>query len=48
VPELAAGAERLQAMDDAGNRVDLNCIGQAAAARQVVPGHFPAAFDLSR
>lgn len=46
LPELAAKLKQLRAMDDAANRDDLNRIGQAAAERQVLPQHFPTAFDL--
>jgi hypothetical protein len=46
LPGLAATADRLQAMDDAGNRADLKRIGQTAAERHVLPQHFPSAFDL--
>jgi patatin-like phospholipase len=46
--ELAAIAERLREMDDAGNRDDLNRVGQRAAERHVLPQHFPTAFDLGR
>ena len=45
--ELAAKAETLREMSDAGNRFDLARIGEAAASRQLKDEHFPDAFNLN-
>lgn len=44
--DLAVKLESLKDMSQAGNRVDLNRIGHAAAAQQISPAHFPSVFDL--
>jgi uncharacterized protein len=38
---------KIAAMDDPKNMDDLADIGRLAAAKQVKPGHFPAAFDIT-
>jgi hypothetical protein len=43
---LTARLDDLRDMSDANARADLNDIGIEAARRQVVPDHFPQAFDL--
>ena len=45
--DLVANLEALKDMSAAGNREALNRIGHAAAAIQLKPAHFPAAFDLA-
>jgi uncharacterized protein len=42
-----ADAAKLRAMDDPGNVALLERVGAAAAAVQIEPSHFPAAFDLA-
>jgi hypothetical protein len=38
---------KIAAMDDPNNMDELADIGRLAAARQVKPEHFPAAFDIT-